>query len=362
VLLTAAILATSLAGTAPVPARVERSVFLMGTRLDLVVEGVTREAAMAASEVALEALENAEARLSTWRDGSELAALNRSPVGSEHRVSPALWRELAGAVECSERTGGAFDPSVGPLLEVWGVRDGGRRPLPAELERARAAVGLGALELRPGGVAVRRRPELRLEEGGFGKGAGLDRAVERIGATPGVTRAYLDLGGQVAVWASPASDPMPVEITVADPARRTEPVLAIEVAGGSVSTTGNSERGLLVDGQRVSHVLDPRTGLPARDIGSVTVWAATAFEADCLSTGLYVLGVEGISRWAAAHPEARVVVLRGEREKGRRVALVSAALAQRVSALVADLDLRRLESAGADAGDEKPPSPARATR
>jgi thiamine biosynthesis lipoprotein len=345
-----------------VAVRVERSAFLMGTRLEMVVEGETRESAVAASEAALRALEAAEARLSTWTDTSELAALNRQPAGSELAVSPDLWRELAAAAACSASTEGGFDPSVGPLLEVWGVRDGGRVPEAAEIERARAAVGIAGLELFPGGTAARRRPELRLEEGGFGKGAGLDRALEAVAATGGATHAYLDLGGQVALWSAPAADaklapPAAIEVGIADPARRDDAVIAIAVESGSISTTGNSERGLVVDGRRLSHVLDPRTGVPAAEMGSVTVWARTALEADCLSTGLYVLGVDGIARFSAEHPDVGVLVLREGRENGRRVALVSASLVGRVTAMVSDLEVKVLIPAGS--GQEKPSSRSR---
>src|SRR6185295_16213692 len=142
-----------------------------------------------------------------------------------------------------------------------------------------------------------------LEEGGFGKGAGLRDAIGAL-SRAGVSRASLDLGGQVAVlgrgWTIP----------VADPRRRDRPVIALSIDGGSVSTSGNGERGIEVNGRRLGHILDPRTGEPAADFGSLTVWTADPLRADCLSTGLYVLGPGRALRWAAAHPGVEVLVLR----------------------------------------------------
>jgi hypothetical protein len=106
------------------------------------------------------------------------------------------------------------------------------------------------------------------------------------------------------------------QVAIAHPADRRRPLVALALdpaAGGSVATSGNSERGITVAGERRSHLLDSRTGEPAPDFGSLTVWAPTALRADCLSTGLYVLGPEAALAWAAEHPGVEVVVLRAAR-------------------------------------------------
>lgn len=315
------------------PGTVERHLTLMGTELEIRVEASSREQALQASERAVKSLEAAEARLSTWRDGTELARLNAAPAGQPVPLSPEMARDLGAARRCWEETGGAFDPSVGKLVQVWGLRAGGRRPAPAELGDAVAAVGFDALELRDH-TAVRQRGSLTLEEGAFGKGAGLADALAALASDPTVSRALLDLGGQVAMigraedrWAIP----------VADPRRRDRPVVALVVDGGSVSTSGNSERGIVVDGKHLGHVLDPRTGEPAPDFGSLTVWTADPLRADCLSTGLYVMGPEAALAWAARHPGVEVLVLR---PRGKRLqALVSPGLKDRLEVLAEDVDV-----------------------
>ena len=144
-------------------------------------------------------------------------------------------------------------------------------------------------------------------------------------------RASLDFGGQVAVlgpgWTVP----------VADPRRRDRAAAELSIDGGSVSTSGNSERGIVVDGERLGHLLDPRTGAPAPDFGSLTVWTADPLRADCLSTGLYVLGPEWALAWADAHPGVEVLVLRTD--GGRPRALASPGLRGRLKPLDPELEI-----------------------
>ena len=326
------------AGSVEAPAdRVERRLMVMGTVLEITVEAADRAGALAASESAVVALESAEARLSTWRDDTELAHLNRAPVGAPQILSPALAADLAAARRCWQETGGAFDPAVGPLVAAWDLRGSGRRPSAAELRSAVEAADMNGLRLETES-AVRERPGLAVEEGGFGKGAGLADAIRALEAAPGVSRATLDLGGQVAVFDRSGAAGKTWTVPVADPRRRDRDVVALAITVGSVSTSGNSERGIRVNGEKLGHILDPRSGEPAPDFGSLTVWTRDPLEADCLSTGLYVMGPEPALVWAAAHPGVEVLVLR---PRGNRLeALASPGLRGRLERLTRDVDLR----------------------
>lgn len=339
-----ALLALVLPLLAPAPpARLQRVLPLMGTVLELTVEAEDRAAALAASERAVRALEAAEARLSTWREDSELSRLNRAPVDEPVPLSPDLAAELRAVSRCFEETGGAFDPGIGAVLDAWGIRTGGRTPSPAQLRRAAAGGGMASLRLAELGgaddagrrrlAASRLRPGLRLEEGAWGKGAGLDRAVAALAAGELPVRALLDLGGQV----SAAGGGTAWRVAVAHPRQRDRPVLELSLSEGSVSTSGGSERSLTVDGRRVSHLFDPRTGLPAEDFGSLTVVAGSGLLADCLSTGLYVLGSQAALAWAAEHPGIEVLVLEGTGEEVR--ARLTPGLARRLTPLVEGVTL-----------------------
>ena len=348
---------------AAAPAVVERTAFVMGTEAFLTVEAPDRKAALAASEAAIRAMEAAEARLSTWETGKaagELARLNRAPVGERKALSPELARDLELARRCSAATGGAFDPAVGALLAAWKVREGGGRPSDEELRIALSGSGLEhfLLEGEPG-EAARLHPGLILEEGGFGKGAGLDDAVRAMadaasrkaasrkaasrtaGTAVGPVRARLNLGGQIRVAGEGSW-----RVELAHPRNRRRPVLALEIEAGSVATSGDSERGLTVDGEPRSHILDPRTGAPVPSFGTLAVTAPDAFTADCLSTGLYVMGPDEALAWAEAHAGVEVVVL--TEGPGGVIARASSGLAGSLKKLDSALEVRGASPAAAE--------------
>lgn len=324
------LLLASLPGAASA-ATVERTVTAMGTTLRVEVEIATdRATALAATEAMIRAVEATEAALSTWRDDSELAALNRAPVGEWLPApSSALAGALAGALRCAEWTGGAFDPTVGALVEAWGLRRGGRVPGEREIEAARARVAWRALEWPDRPDRFRKTSDVVIEEGGFGKGAALDAALavaESAHRAGEIGFARLDFGGQVA-WANATRT---TTIELADPRDRHRPVLELVLAPGrgSLSTSGNSERR---NAAGVGHLLDPRTGRPAADFGSASAIESSALAADCLSTGYFVLGPAGgaaLFDRERGH-EAVFLVVEGETLR----ALVSPGLATRVRAL-----------------------------
>jgi thiamine biosynthesis lipoprotein len=276
--------------------RVERQLALMGTELKLSVTASDRATALRASEAAVRALEATELRLSTWSKSSELARFNRTPVNVNTALSEALAGELERAVWCTRVTDGAFDPTVGALVDAWGLRQGGRLPSKTELARALDATGIKKLSVLEG-VAQRHHPAVRIEEGGFGKGAGLNAAL-LAGRTAGASVLFLELGGQIA---ASSNDDQVFEVGIAHPYERDQTVATWHMPAGSLATTGNSERGFTFDGKRYAHILDPRSGRPVDDFGSLSVWTKDALIADCLATGLYVLGADAALEWIAAH-------------------------------------------------------------
>ena len=304
-LLGLALLAAPVAATPSPSEEVVRRLGVMGTSIDVVVEAATRSEALLASEAGVRAIEAVEARLSTWTEDSELARLNAAAVGEPLRISDALAGDLERVRDAWIWSGGAFDPAVGALVEAWGLRSGGRVPDANEITAALVPGGLAALSVErsgEGSFATRHHAALRLEEGGFGKGVGLDAALAAL-RDAGATSASFDLGGQVAQYGRTET------YGIADPSDRWREVVRVELSHGSFATSGNSERGIEVDGERFGHLLSPTTGLPVADFGSVTAFAADATTADILSTTFYVLGPESALALAAATEGVDALVL-----------------------------------------------------
>lgn len=296
------------------PASVARRAWVMGTCLTVTVEANNRETAMNASEAALRAVTEVENRLSTWFDDSELSRLNSSAPGAAFPISPELEADLRDADHWWQETRGAFDPGIASLVEVWDVRGGGREPSTVELQSARAAAGFEHLMLQPG-IAKVDTAGFGIEEGGFGKGVALREAADAA-REAGAYCVVLDFGGQVVMH----GDCRDFKVDIADPDRRDARIAVLNVRTGSVATSGNSERGLVVDGEFRGHLLDPQTGYPAPDWGTVTVVASDPVAADCLSTALYIMGPKAGWEWLQGRPEIEVVFVEGSGEDTRMTA------------------------------------------
>ncbi|HMA18494.1 MAG TPA: FAD:protein FMN transferase [Thermoanaerobaculia bacterium] len=264
--------------------RVTRARWEMGTLLEIDAIGVGRNGTEQAVAAALAAVEEVDRRLSNWKPDSELSLANATASGSPVPLSPATWRSLSLAISVARETGGAFDPTVGVFTGSptvgWEnvILDPGSRSL---------AFGVA------GGA---------IDSGGFGKGEALDRAIREL-ERGGVRSARLNFGGQISVLGSKLAD-----VSIAEPVAGSGRELCSFRApgGGSVSTSGVSEK--------PGHIVDPRTGSPARFRGSVTVVADTGLRADALSTALFVLGPATGLDFANRHGIAALfVVPRGNR-------------------------------------------------
>ena len=293
------------------PELVTRDAYLMGTRAHLAAYADRRTEGVAALDLALRVLERTERELSTWRHDSEISTLNRHPPGQAWQAPPSTCRVLDNVFAWRHKTNGTFDPGIGRLIEAWNIHGDGRVPSPAELGEAVDRSGLSLMSFDRERCTVTRRGDATIDVGAFGKGEALDRVDAALGAGAWL----VDLGGQVTVG-GPRPDGSDWTVDVAHPAVRHRAQLQVRMREGSLSTSGGSERDLVVNGARIAHHLDPRTGRPATYTGSVTVWHRSGLAADVLTTALYVMGLEEGLQWAEARGIAAVfLVLNGDQVK-----------------------------------------------
>lgn len=294
---------------------VERAELVMGTIARVALPASAGRAE--AFEAAFAALRAVDASMSLYRRDGALVRVNLHAASRPEHVDAALFALLGRARELAAETDGAFDVTILPLLRLWGAYP--------ELSYlgggSTTAVGIAGLRLDPRGRTVRfARSGMGLDLGGIAKGFALDRARVAL-AGAGVTRARLDLGGQLAfIGGGPDGG---WRVAVRDPDDPERP-LGILVLGpdASVSTSGNYERDFAREGWRApSHIYDPRTGRPATGDFAVTVWATDAATADALSTTLFVLGLKGASRVLAREPDAGALFA-DRRSGGGHVTLV----------------------------------------
>ena len=239
-----------------------------------------------AVDAAFEVFDRVDSLMSTWRDDSALAALNRAPANTWVEVGDEVAAVLAEAKAVAVATEGAYDPTVLPLVRLWGFR-GGEPAIPqaAELAEALSLVDHALLDVDVvRGRARLGREGMEVDLGGIAKGYALDAAARAM-REAGVHGGMLDLGGNVLVFGEGPDE----TIGVRDPGA-SGLLAALPLVNGSAATSGQYERYVLVDGRRFGHVLDPRTGWPVPGGMAVTVLAGDALTADALATAGLVLG------------------------------------------------------------------------
>jgi len=271
----------------------------MGVQARIVLWTANDAQAERAAAAAFERLAVVERALSDYLVDGELARLESHAGGEPFAVSPDLWGCLERALEVARATDGAFDPTLGPLTRLWReARRTGLAPGADAIEEARARTGWRNVELDPSAHTVRLvLSGMQLDFGGIGKGFGADRALETL-REHGIERALVGLAGDHALGASP---PRERGWTIQAGSERRK--LALTYCG--VSTSGDLEQHFELDGERTSHILDPRTGLGVVGRPQVTVVAGDSATADALATAISVVGPEGANAVLGQFPGAR---------------------------------------------------------
>jgi len=295
--------------------RVSGSQRLMGTTWTVTVHATDAAAGEAAIAAALAEVTRLEKVLSDYDPVSELARLSAAaPMADALPVGDDLWRLLVVADDFRRRTGGAFDVSVGPLTALWRQsRRSGKPPRAEKLAAARAASGGENVELVTERRAVRLpKPGMRLDAGGIGMGYAADRALEVLAAL-GIESAMIDASGDVRVSAAPPGTAgWRIVVAPLEPGGQADTLVLSDAA---VTTSGDAYQGVVIDGVRYSHVVDPRTGLGVVGPTAVTVVGPDATTADALATAASVLGHEAGPAVVAGFPgcSARFAWRAGER-------------------------------------------------
>lgn len=268
---------------------------VMGTRFVVEVFAKDHDTVYAAEEAAWRRIWALEQRLSTWIPESVMSRVNRRAAVEPVPVGEPTVRVLMAADEAWVESGGAFDPTVGPLIKLWKpLATLDKPPSDEEIEAARALVGCQAVRLENATVAF-EKPGMSLDVGGIAKGYAADEAC-RAALTAGAVACRVNAGGDMVARGKHPENPRGFEVEIRDPKGRSSESLSgsgFHIREGAVATSGNYERYTEIDGKRYSHIVDPRTGRPVPDaVVQVTVIALDGARADALATAFTVLGVE----------------------------------------------------------------------
>jgi len=255
-------------------------------------EGDSALAPQEISRLIVERLEAVNASMSTYRDDSELIRFNQAGVGEPTLLSSDLQLVLGAALVVGEASGGAYDVTVAPLVNLWGFGpDGPAQGVPsaAKIKSVLDTVGQQHLQLDDSGAVVKSQP-VQVDLSSIAKGFGVD-AVAQILEDAGVADYLAEVGGEMRLAGlSPRGDAWRVAIESPEPEQRSV-ALAFSATDIAVATSGDYRNFFEADGVRYSHSIDARTGWPVRhDLVSVTVLHESAMWADAWATALTAVG------------------------------------------------------------------------
>ncbi len=274
-------------------------------------------------------LDRVVAQMSTWEPHSDVTRFNRASAGSWQALPDECFSVLTHAIDVARDTAGAYDPTVGPLVDLWGfgpARRPAARPSRAAIASARARIGWDRLTLDAERRRVCQPGGADLDFSAIAKGFAVD-LIARFLREAGIDNHLVEIGGELRGHGT-KPDGTPWWVALEHPPRSPEdPVTALDVVVAlhelSVATSGDYRRAFEAEGRRYSHTIDPRTGWPvAHRLASVTVLHEACMIADALATALMVLGPAAGRAYADRHGIAALFI---EREPTGLVEHTSAA-------------------------------------
>ncbi len=263
------------------------SKFLMDTLVQMKVTGKNAEKVL---DISFDRIEELENLMSKTLKKSEIYKINHSSESVE--VSDDTIKVLNKSIHYAELTSGRFDPSIGPLVDLWGIgTENAEVPEEEEIVEAKNLVNYKNIEIDNNRVFLKQE-DMQIDLGAIAKGYAADE-VKRIAEKNSIESAFVNLGGNVLVIGHKA-DGSKWRIGIQDPRQNRGNIMAvINAADKTIVTSGNYERYFEEDGKIYHHILDPDTGYPA-DSGllSVSIISENSFDADALSTSIFILGLE----------------------------------------------------------------------
>jgi FAD:protein FMN transferase len=286
----------------------------LGTVVEITLVGTDKEAledAMAAAFARITEIEKVSDR---FTGDSEISAINRRKTPGTIPVSADMLKMLSISRRVSDLTGGAFDVTVAPLVDLWGFDVGGRLPAPEEIKRELTRVDYHRVAIDGDSSTITLADgSVRLELGGIAQGYAAGE-VEKLIRARGIESGVINISGDITAIGD--KDGKPWRIGVQDPRNTSKLCAVINAKDIAIVTSGDYERCFFVDGVRYHHILDPKTGYPARGCASVTVVTRDVVFADALSTAIFVLGPEAGITFAESQKGVDVLIVTDD---GRRL-------------------------------------------
>lgn len=269
----------------------DRSEFVLGTIVSI---RLFEDGSEEALDIVFDRMAEIEERMSFNSNESEVIEVNEAAGISPVIVSEDTFEVISAAIEFADKSGGKFDPTIGPLVKLWGIgSEDASVPSDSDRKNAVQLANWKDVELNSSDFSIFLREEnMELDLGAIAKGYASDEAV-RLLKDNNISRAIINLGGNVYAFGEKA-DSSPWKIGIQNPfSTRGEYIGIVSLKNKSVVTSGVYERYFEQDGVKYHHILDSKTGFPVdNELASVTIISESSINADAMSTVLFAAGVE----------------------------------------------------------------------
>lgn len=276
---------------------------VMGTFARIVAVAADRQTGQESVDAAFTQLVLVDELMSDYKPDSQLSIVNRQAYEKAIKVDASVFEVLKKSVEYSKLTGGAFDITVGPLVDLYhDAAEANTVPTEKQIEQARAKVGYDKLILDANESTVRFLVAgMRLDLGGIAKGYAIDKAAEAM-IEAGALGGMVDVGGDIRCFGNAAGGKESWLIGLQDPNVEPdefgseEPIIVLKLNDNAIATSGDYRRFVLIGEKKFSHIIDTQTASGSDRLTSVTIIAPQAIDADALATSVSVLGTaKGLS-------------------------------------------------------------------
>jgi len=270
---------------------------LMGNQFEITVVAEDKDTASILIGLAVEEIKRIESLISSWDKLSQTSLINRNAGLFAVKVDLELYNLISRSIAISQLTDGAFDITFASMEGVW-VFDGTMTsfPLKSEIEKSLSKVGYENIVLDDENHTVfLKNKGMKISFGGIGKGYAAYKA-KKVLVDNKVVSGIINASGDLSIWGEQANGE-PWKVAITNPFNNEGIFAVLPFSEGSIVTSGNYEKFTVINGEKYSHIINPKTGIPAQGIASVTIFSMNTELADALATAVFVMGKEvGLDR------------------------------------------------------------------
>lgn len=273
----------------------KKALILMDTLVTINVVSDSEKTAEKAMDKAFAEIDKLDKLLNFFNEKSELSHINKNSGMFPVTVSLDTLDIIEKALQASEKTGGAFDATIGPVIALWDFPNNPVKPPPAAAikEKLRLVNYKWVVIDKVKSTVYLKEKGMLLDLGGIAKGYAADRAVEAL-KVQGIKSGLVSVAGDIKAFGlKPGGDEWVIGIKHPRQKNKEDEIIAtVKLRDTAISTSGDYERYFIADGKRYHHILDPKTGYPAEGCQSISIITKDGFNTDAFSTGIFVLGPE----------------------------------------------------------------------